>query len=126
MIIPLYKYDQNLWTNVSFESLDLKHFKKLQYLEVTTFKDDTFPIRIPVLFKQFPNLKVFVTNDFECNYNELPEMKTLEKLVVANGEVNPPKLLKKLVNLSQRCLWFGAVLFNGRNEHLLARDVLQK
>ena len=100
LIIPLYKYDQNFWTNVSFESLDLQHFKKLRYLEVTTFKDDTFPIRIPVLFKQFPNLKVFVTNDFECNYNELPEMKTLEKLVVANGEVNPPKLLKKLVNLS--------------------------
>ena len=100
LIIPLYKYDQNLWTNVSFESLDLQHFKKLQYLEITTFIDNTFPIRVPVLFNQFPNLKVFVTNNFECNYNELPEMKTLEKLVVANGEVNPPKLLKKLVNLS--------------------------
>ena len=104
LVITFYTFPETAihWSNEALSTLNLQHFKNIQHLEFTStaFWGEPFQINIPLLLKQFPSLKIFVTSNFECNdTHNLLESKTLQKLIITEGKVDPPKLLKKFPNL---------------------------
>ena len=48
----------------------------------------------------FPNLKTLVINRFEDETEGIPEMKSMNKLIVENGAIKQPRLLSKMPNLT--------------------------
>ena len=99
-----FRHTEIHWSDEALARLNLQHFKNIHYLEFTSSSfgigSVSFQMNIPLFLKQFPNLKIFVTSNFECsNTYDLLENKKLQKLIITEGMINPPKLLKKFPNL---------------------------
>ena len=60
----------------------------------------TTSISLPTIFKVFPNLKTLIINRFEDVAEGIPEINSMIKLIVENGAIKQPRLLKKMPNLT--------------------------
>ena len=54
---------------------------------------------LPSLGQLFPNLITLIIDRFENEIEDIPEMKTMTKLVVKHGLMKRPRLLPKMPNL---------------------------
>ena len=68
--------------------------------KISRFQDKPLPISWPTIFKLFPNLKTLIINRFEDETEGIPEMKSMDKLIVENGAIKQPRLLTKMPNLT--------------------------
>ena len=99
LYLTMYRYDRSQWTPDNFINLHLDPLKKIQYLEISTLQNDQFTITWPTIFKVFPNLITLIIDWFENEIEDIPEMKTMKKLVVKQGLMKRPRMLPKMPNL---------------------------
>ena len=100
LVLILNRYDQSEWTPENLKNLQLEQRKKIQHLRISRFLDKPLPISLPTIFQVFPNLKTLIINRFEDETEDIPEMNSMIKLIVENGAIKQPRLLKKMPNLT--------------------------
>ena len=100
LVLILNRYDQLEWTPENLKNLQLEQRKKIQHLRISRFLDKPLPISWPTIFKVFPNLKTLIINRFEDETEDIPEINSMIKLIVENGAIKQPRLLKKMPNLT--------------------------
>ena len=79
---------------------------KLQMIKNLTLfyeKEQGFPLKLPALWKIFPNVTTFGTFEIYATESDLDfiEVKSIEKLVVVWGKIWPPHILTKMPNLKE-------------------------